>query len=427
MQGGFFNIVSPLEFEGLLKGFSAPAPEQVTPASEQVSLVPEQISLDQAEGRVLAQALTAHEDLPLTSRSSMDGYAVSAAELFGAGEQNPAYLEKQFDILVDENPAEALKPGHCAGIVTGAPCPEGADAVVMVEYTRDMGAGTIEIGKAVAPGENLMLKGEDAAAGQRVLKPGKRLRAQEVGLAAALGYENLSVHKLPRCAVLSTGDELVPVSETPRPGQVRDVNSHALAALMRRVGAEVTLYGIIKDDAASLTKAMEVAVAENDVVFVSGGSSVGVRDVTQEAIESLPDASILAHGIAVSPGKPTILGRVGSKAVWGLPGQVASAQVVMYVFGLPFLRMISGESDAFERARLETVGAELSRNIASKQGREDYIRVKLTRGEGGMPKAEPIMGKSGLLKTVVAADGLARVPADLEGIAAGGVVDVLLY
>lgn len=413
MQGGFFNVLSPAAFEALLKEFP--------------SLRSESVVLGDADGRVLAQALTAKEDLPLTTRSSMDGYAVRAADLFGAGEQNPAYLEKQFDIAVDENPMQELQAGHCAGIVTGAPCPEGADAVVMVEYTRDMGAGTIEIGKAVAPGENVMLKGEDVRAGKVALEIGKRLRPQEVGLAAALGYESLQVFMRPRCGVLSTGDELVPVSQTPKPGQVRDVNSHALAALIHHAGGTARLYGIIKDDAASLTAALEEAVAENDVVFVSGGSSVGVRDVTQEAIESLPDASVLAHGIAVSPGKPTILGKVGDKAVWGLPGQVASAQVVMYVFGLPFLRMLSGEADAFERSREETVIAELTRNVASKQGREDYIRVKLSRGEDGTRKAEPVTGKSGLLKTVVAADGLARVPADLEGIAAGGRVDVLLY
>lgn len=405
MKDGFFKVISPAEFAGLLRKFPR--------------LDAEDAPLADATGRVLAHDAVAHEDLPLTNRSSMDGYAVNAREVFGASEGNPAYLEKMAEIAIETPPDFVLQPGYCAGIVTGGVLPEGADAVVMVEHTGELGAETIEFRKSVAPGDNVMLRGEDASTGAAALAAGTILRPQEIGLLAALGFAAPTVHARPKCGVISTGDELVPVDETPRPGQVRDVNSHALAALIAQAGGIPVLYGLVPDEEQALVSAVAKATAENDVVFISGGSSVGVRDLTQAAIMALPDSEILAHGVALSPGKPTILARVGDKAVWGLPGQVTSAQIVMLVLGCPYLRHVQGDAAAFDPVRRRTVKSVLARNVASKPGREDYVRVRLD-ADG----AYPILGRSGLLKTMIRAHGLVRVPADSEGLDAGTAVDV---
>jgi molybdopterin molybdotransferase len=227
---------------------------------------------------------------------------------------------------------------------------------------------------------------------------------------------------------VSTGDELVPVEATPRPGQIRDVNSHTLAGLLASAGLQAVRYGLVHDDTDAIAAALARGLEDNDAVLVSGGSSVGVRDLTIAAIGRLPDSEVLAHGVAVSPGKPTILARVGSgpgaKAVLGLPGQVTSAQVIVQVFCLPFFRHLAGDPAAFGREL--SVPAALARNVASKPGREDYIRVRLEPTDGPLPTAHPVLGKSGLLRTLVEADGLVRIPAEAEGLAAGSRVRVLL-
>jgi molybdopterin molybdotransferase len=405
----FFKVVSPREFVELLKGFAP--------------LDRETVALEEAAGRFLAVDVTAGEDLPLVSRSSMDGYAVQARDVFGASETNPAYLEKTADLAVDQLPEFSLEPGHCAGILTGGTLPEGADAVVMVEHSEEVGGGTIEIRRSAAPGENVMLRGEDVEQGALALAAGTFLRPQEIGFLAALGVQELQAAARPRCAVISTGDEVVPVEEVPRPGQVRDVNSHALSALIQGAGGLPKRYGLVPDRQENIFETLSKAVQESDVIFVSGGSSVGARDLTLAAVRELPDAEVLAHGVAVSPGKPTILARSGSKAVLGLPGQVTSAQVVMLVFCLPLLRHLQGESTAFDSSRRCLCKAALARNVASKPGREDWVRVRLEQGESGM-LAHPVLGKSGLIGTLVRADGLMRIPADTEGFGKGHEVDI---
>lgn len=416
MDHSFFKVIDRAEFIDLLRAFPALAAENAL--------------LSTCRGRVLAEDYISGENLPLVNRSCMDGYAMRAKDLFGVGESNPGYLEVQGSLRIDETPDMELKPGHCIGICTGGTLPDGADAVLMVEYSDDLGGGAIDAHKSLAPGENVMHKGEDAAQGEAVLPAGRRLRAQDVGLLAALGATGVSVRRRPRVGVISTGDELVPVEETPRPGQVRDVNSHALACLIQDAGGEATLYGLVKDDLETLTRALKTALAENDVVMLSGGSSVGVRDLSIEALESLPDSTVLAHGVALKPGKPTILARVGDKAVFGLPGQITSALVVMLVLGQPFLRHISGETDAFDEDARPYLRAVLASNAPSVQGREEFVRVSLegeVRTDSGetLPHAVLKTGKSGLIKTLVQAHGLVRIPKDSEGLRAGAVVRII--
>ena len=409
MDHDFFRVISSDRFQALLGEF---APVDI-----------ERIDLDDGLGRVLAQDIVAAENLPALNRSCMDGYALRAADTFGASEGNPGYLELARTAAIDEVVAQALAPGECMGIATGGSLPPGADAVLMVEHTQLLSETTVEIRKTVTPGENVMLAGEDVAVGATALGRSWRLRPQDVGLLASLGHSAISVFRRPRCGIVSTGDELVPVDAVPRPGQIRDVNSHTLACLARQAGAEVESYGLVPDNREALARALAKGLEENDVLFVSGGSSIGVRDLTIAVLESFADSEILAHGVSISPGKPTILARVGGKPVLGLPGQVTSAQIVMLVFGQALLRHLGGDGRAFDLSRRETRQARLGANVASKPGREDYVRVKLEVQDGDLV-AMPRLGKSGLLRTLIEADGLLRLDAALEGIAAGQDVSV---
>jgi molybdopterin molybdotransferase len=403
MREGFFRAVSTADFSALLRTFP--------------QLPGETTALDAASGRFLAGDILAAENLPAANRAAMDGYAVRAAEVFGVTESNPGYLDMAMDIPIGVLPEKPLPAGHCARIVTGALLPDGADAVVMVEYTEDLGAGAIEIRRAVAPGDNMQLAGEDVTQGQTLLAAGTRLRPQEIGILAALGHATVTVGRIPRVAVLSTGDELVPVTATPRPGQIRDVNTHTLSAMIAAAGATPQAFPLVPDDLAGIQAALAQATTDFDLTLLSGGSSVGARDFTLDALRNL-GAEILAHGVAISPGKPTILARVDGKPCIGLPGQVTSAQIVMLVFGLPLLQHLAGDLAAFDRAP-RTFPAILSRNVASKQGREDHVRVRLEARPGALPLAHPVLGKSGLLKTLLLADGCITIPADLEGLAGG--------
>ncbi len=409
MDHGFFRVITSTRFCELLRAFE-PVGATVLP-------------LEECLGRILAEDILSGEDIPALDRSCMDGYALRAADTFGASEGNPAYVELVRSAAIDEVVSRPLRSGECMGIATGGSLPPGADAVLMVEHTQMLGDSTVEIRKTVTPGENVMLRGEDVGQGQVALPAGRRLRPQDVGLMAAIGRLSANVYRRPRCGIISTGDELVPVEGTPRPGQIRDVNSHTLACMARQSGALASSLGLVPDRREALESALVRSLAENDVVFISGGSSIGTRDLTIEVLESLADSEILAHGVSISPGKPTILARVGGKPVLGLPGQVTSAQIVMLVFGQPLLEHLGGDVGAFDPARRIMRPARLGANLSSKPGREDYVRVRLEEQNGELV-AMPRLGKSGLLRTMLDADGLVCLPASLEGMRAGQDVDV---
>ncbi len=412
MSHGFFEMVSTERCRELLRQFPA------TPVQEE--------PLQQCHGRVLGREVLASENLPLVNRASMDGYAVQAQDLFGASESSGAYLQLKGTVSVDKAPDFAIAPGECAAITTGGTLPEGADAVLMVEHSEDLGGGYVDGLRSLAPGDNVMFAGEDAAQGRPVLSAGRVLRVPELGLLAALGVQQAPVHRRPVVGILSTGDELVPIEQKPAPGQVRDVNSLALACLAQDAGGDAKTFGQVRDTLDDLAAALKQALAACDLVLISGGSSVGVRDLTTSAVESLPQSQILAHGVAISPGKPTIVAQAGGAPILGLPGQVASAQVIMLVFGQPLVRHLAGDHDAFSGNRRILRQAELAQNLSSRQGREDYVRVRLEERPGQLPLAWPRLGKSGLLKTLIEAHGLLRVEAGREGLAAGASVEVWL-
>ncbi len=381
----------------------------------------ESIPLMDAFGRVMGESFHASEDLPDFSRSTMDGYAVMASSTYGASESSPAYLTVKGTVLMGETPDFCVKQGEAARISTGGMMPEGADSVVMIEHTESIDSANIEVYKSCAPGQHVIEKGEDFSTGMLLVAEGHRLRPQEIGLLAGFGKEKIEVYRRPVVAIISTGDEVVPVSEKPGTGKIRDINTYSLTGMVRDCLAIPVPYGIVKDDYQSLHQVLSLALKSSDIVLISGGSSVGARDVTLDTISGLSQSEILFHGISISPGKPTILARSLNKALFGLPGHVISAMVVFLKVVKPFLEHISGMKE--EKSQTFRLRASLSRNISSAQGRVDYVRVKL-REYGGMLMADPILGKSGLINTMVKADGLIKIGLNVEGLDKGTLVEV---
>jgi molybdopterin molybdotransferase len=378
-----------------------------------------------ATGRVLARPLRAPIDLPHFHRADMDGYAVRAADTFGASSSLPAYLRLTGSIEMGAEVKATLRKGEAMRIATGGMLPRGADAVVMVEYTEEIGDGTVEIHRGVSPWENVLRIGEDVAKHTAVFAAGHRLRPHDLGALTGLGITRLPVYRRPRLGLISTGDEIVAPQRRPRPGQVRNVNPFALAAMAAQAGARVTDYGVVLDEAAVLRRALARALAHNDTVMISGGSSVGVKDLTTEIILSFPRAEIVFHGISIAPGKPTILARALDTPVVGLPGHPVSALVIFALFGAPLLRVLGGEAVATAFAPARTTRARLTENVASKPGREDYVRVRLAAPDGTV-FAHPLHGKSGAIFHLVQADGLVCIPANVEGFEQGTEVEVIL-
>lgn len=385
----------------------------------------EVIRVAHAFGRVLAQDLTAPADLPHFHRANMDGYAVRARDTFGASASIPAYLKVVGSVDMGKAPSRTVLKGEAMRIATGGMLPSGADAVVMIEYTDEPGDGTVEVHRGAAPWEHVLRIGEDIVKGEAVLARGRRLRARDLGALTGVGITRVRVFRKPRAALLSTGDEIVPPDVKPRPGQVRNINTYALLAMAEETGAVVTDLGVIRDRREDLRRALARALARHDVVLISGGSSVGAKDMALEIITSFPRSEIIFHGISVAPGKPTILARALGKPVLGLPGHPVSALVIFEIFGAPLLRVLSGEDPKMVFTPQRTIRARLSQNVASQPGREDYVRVTWSQGNGECV-ATPMAGKSGAIFNLVKADGLVRIAASAEGLEAGTEVEVIL-
>ncbi len=384
------------------------------------------VALDAAGGRTLAADLRAPHDLPGFDRSTMDGYAVRARDTFGAGESSPAYIALAGEVVMGQAPDFSLAPGQCARIGTGGMLPDGADAVVMVEHTRLLEADMIEVARSVAPGGHVVGRADDAAKGQVLLAAGTTLRAQDVGLLAALGVDRPEVLRRPRVGVISSGDEVVPVDRAPGPGQVRDVNTSTLGQLVRQAGGVPVSLGLLPDDEAVLTEAVARSQREHDLTLISGGSSVGTRDLTVQVFTAFEDAELLVHGVSVAPGKPFIWVRAGAHQLLGLPGQVTSCVIAFYLFVEPMMeRMLGRPAQTF--ARFPEARARLTRNLPAAPGRESYVRVRTHVDDTGCRRAEPLFGKSGLLHTLTRANGLVRVPLGHEGLDEGAEVTVLLF
>jgi molybdopterin molybdotransferase len=380
----------------------------------------EMVSLAEASGRVPAEPVAAPHDLPGFARSTVDGFAVRAADTYGASEGLPSPLDVIGAVEMGRAPAISAAVGGAIAMPTGGVIPDGADAVVMVEYTQEAMPGTIEVTRPVAPGDGLVRADEDARAGDELLGAGRPLRAQDLGLLAAAGVTEVRVHARPRVAVVSTGDEVVdPSTARLEVGQVRDATAPALAALVRDAGGEPDLRGIVPDDRAALDRELCDAVASSDVVVISAGSSVGARDETAAVVAGLGAPGIWAHGIALRPGKPTLLAECDGVPVIGLPGNPRSALVVFRLVGMPLVRLVGGIT---RETPEPTVRARLARDVPSASGRLDVVQVALRDGV-----ATPLFGASALLTVLTEADGYLLVPDDATGLQGGTEVDVTLY
>ncbi len=407
----FFNVLAPEDaLKALLQRLSPRIECELLPTPE-------------ALGRVIAEDIFAPEDLPAFPRATMDGFSVRSSDTFGASEGLPAYLEVVGEVPMGRAAGVRLSAGQAARAYTGGMLAQGADAVVMVEHTQAVGETTIEVLRPVAPGENVVQVGEDAHKGELVLPAGRVLRPQEVGGLLAQGITQISAARRPRVAIVSTGDELVPPDRTPGPGQVRDINTYTISALVEQSGGVPIPIVLVEDDYEAQRDAAMRGIARGDMLVFSAGSSVSARDMTASVIDSLGRPGVIAHGISIKPGKPTVVAVVDGKPAFGLPGNPVSAMVVFDLLVRPTIAFLMGID---EPPQPPTVRAKLTRNIASIPGREDYVQVRLLRQNGDLC-AEPVFGKSNLIYTLIRADGTVKVPLDKSGLYAGEEVDVRLF
>lgn len=375
----------------------------------------EKVSLPLSLGRVLSEDVIANESIPAFNRSTVDGYAVRSSDTFGCGESIPSQLEIIGEVLMGKKADMKISEGECVKISTGGMLPEGADSVVMVEYTDSSFDPLCLVYKTVSPYENVTKKGDDIKENIAVIKKGTVITSRETGILASLGINEIFVASKPKVGIISTGDEIVPINSEVSFGKIRDINSHILSALMKENGCESREYGIVKDNREQIHKAVEAAVKENDIVLISGGSSAGTRDMTVDIISSMGE--IYLHGIAIKPGKPTIVGKIDGKAVFGLPGHPAASYFAALRFIKPLIDMI------FDRKSKErTLKAKLTCNISSNHGREEIVCVKITdRG------IEPVFRKSGVISLLAESDGYIIIERNKEGLKAEETVEVHLF
>jgi molybdopterin molybdotransferase len=403
---------------------------KVTPAAEVFRsfhwvkpLGAEKVPLLESRGRVLATDVGAVADMPHFDRAVMDGYAVRAADTFGCSESQPSYLTCRGSVeMGSSTEGRLLLSGEALRISTGGMLPPGADAVVMWEVAREE-EDLVEVWRSVAPGENVARAGEDVRGGETVLKKGRLLRPADVGLLAGMGFEEVSVCRRPKVAVLSTGDELVAPGENPGPGRIRNVNQYSLGAWIGHSGAEPLLLGIVPDNLEQIRARTTEGLGEGDMVLISGGSSAGTRDLTRKVVEGLGNPGLLFHGLAIRPGKPTVIGASEGRPVFGLPGHPVSAMVIFLVVVRPVLNRMLGLADG---SGLTRIPARLGDNLPSQTGREDFYQVRLAREDDGLV-AEPVFRKSGLVSAMVRGVGMVRVPPESEGLEEGEQVDVEVY
>ena len=393
----------------------------------------EEIHISHSLGRVLAGDIASPEDLPEFDRSTMDGYAVKSADTFGAAESRPALLRLVGEIPMGTMPGRTLSKGEVMKIATGGALPQGSDAVVMFEQTQPVDEVSIEVVKPVAPMENVIHAGDDVKKGEIILSRGHRIRPQDMSALASLGITRISVFEKPKVAIISTGNEIVPADSKPAPGRIRDSNSYNLEGLITQSGGVPSKKGIIPDDYASLRKTLEAAINDCALILMTGGSSVGIADLTAKVINDTGQPGVLVHGVSIKPGKPLIIGLIATPErhvpVFGLPGHPAAVSICFELFVKPVLVHLSGEVphpalDGVPSYR--SVKATLARSISSGPGREDHVRVTLEKKDGKL-WARPVFGASGLISTLVKAVGTVVVPLNKIGIEAGEEVEVRLF
>ena len=381
----------------------------------QMRMPEEQVLLEAALGRVLAHDCLATEFVPNFNRSTVDGYAVRAQDVFGCSDSIPALLMQVGEAKMGEHTELEILSGECVYVPTGAEIPAGADCVIPLEDTEPLGDGTIAVYKPVSPGTNLIFRGDDVKPGDLVLPAGRRLNVADIGALAALGQTNVWVRQAPRIAIISTGDEIVAPGEPLPMGKIRDVNAAMLFAFAHSTGAVADFIGIIPDNLEAVRAALQNSLVGHDLVLLTGGTSVGVKDAVPQVVAELGE--LLVHGLAVKPGKPTLFGQVQGKPVFGLPGNPVAAYFMAYLLVRPLVASMLGTHFAERKVSLP-----LARNVPSNHGREEYVPVVIREG-----KAQPIASKSGLITTLANTDGFLCIPRDKEGLRQGELVEVTLF
>ncbi|WHY86233.1 molybdopterin molybdotransferase MoeA [Neobacillus novalis] len=377
--------------------------------------------LDAALHYILGEPVMAQENVPGFDRSTVDGYAVRAKDTYGSSESMPGFLTLAGEVHMGEVPTATVSSGKAVYVPTGGMLPAGSDSVLMIEHCEDVD-GLLNTYKQIAPGENVIRKGEDIREGEILLAAGTKLRPQELGALASLGITHVTVFRKITAGYLSSGDEIVPYQTgSLQIGQIRDINYLTIAGLASEWNVEVVYGGIVKDDFAEFRQKAFELYQQCDCLILSGGSSVGAKDYTTDVIQSLGDPGVFVHGISIKPGKPTILAVADGKPVIGLPGHPASAMIIFKLFGERILRTLTGE--ILER-KPERIFAKITKNIPSSPGRSDYIRVRLFEQDGDW-WAEPIIGKSGLITTLVKSDGIVEISSEKEGVTQGEYVPVI--
>ena len=369
----------------------------------------EEVALLEAQNRFLAEDLYAAENVPDFNRSTVDGYAVKAADTFGAGEALPSLLTAAGSVLMGQKAEMILKKGQAVSVPTGGMLPEGADSVVMVEYTEQFDADTIAVYKPVSPGENVIARGDDMRQGETILKCGTYLGAKHIAMLAACGISRVNVYRPIRFAVISTGDEIIEIDQPQNIGQIRDINSYGLAAVINQWGGEVTYRAIVKDHYEALKQAVTEGLAKADVLLTSGGSSVGERDYTYRLMQEVCHDDVFVKGIAIKPGKPTIAGNADGKPVIGLPGHPSAAMTVFRVL----MRAVMKQWGLHLEETL--IPARLSINLPSAPGKTTFQMVQLEKNADGFT-AVPIFGKSGMIHLLGRSDGYIVLEAHQEGL-----------
>ncbi|OQA13085.1 MAG: Molybdopterin molybdenumtransferase [Chloroflexi bacterium ADurb.Bin360] len=353
--------------------------------------------------------------MPNFNRSTVDGYAVRAQDVFGCSDSIPALLKQIGEAKMGEHTALKINSGECVYVPTGAEIPAGADCVIPLEDTEPLGDNTIAVYKPISPGTNLIFRGDDVKPGDLVLPAGRRLNVADIGALAALGQTNVWVRQAPRIAVISTGDEIVAPGEPLPMGKIRDVNAAMLVAFAHSTGAVADFIGIIPDSLEAVRAALQNSLFGHDLVLLTGGTSVGVKDAVPQVVAELGE--LMVHGLAVKPGKPTLFGKVQGKPVFGLPGNPVAAYFMAYLLVRPLVASMLGTHFAERKLSLP-----VARNVPSNHGREEYVPVVIREG-----KAQPIASKSGLITTLANTDGFLCIPRDKEGLRQGELVEVTLF
>lgn len=410
MQKEFHDVVSIEEAKKRLASNLSSRPKK------------ESVPLHRAVGRVLAEDVVAPIDVPPFDRAAMDGYALLASDTFYSEEEKPSVLKLVGYVLAGERKKIDIKAGECAGIATGAPVPKGANAVVMVEYTHK-DKDKVKIYRPVAPGENIMAAGSDIMRGELILRTGTRLSPRETGVLAALGKTNVPVYKKPKVALISTGDEIVEPGKTLDYGKIYDVNARAIGDAVAENGGEADFLGIVEDKPEPLLRRLKEALkGDYDIILTSGGTSAGIGDLSYRVFDELGKPGVVVHGIAIKPGKPTIIAFARGKLIVGLPGYPTSAMIVFDVFVAPILRELAGLS----KKTLRKIKAKAAMRLYSGKGRYEYMLVNLVKGHGDDYGAYPLLTGSGAITTLAEADGFIEIHANTEMVAEGSSLEVTL-